>query len=78
MPNAIASFNSSQIVSSIEIEIADNERDKSNELLPEQVALIDRSVLKAFVMCSIPFRVIENPYYVNMLKNLQPNYNPNS
>ena len=29
-------------------------------------------------MCGIPFRVIENPYYVNtvsMLKNLQPNYN---
>ena len=61
-----------------EIEIADNERDKSNELLPEQVALIDRSVLKAFVMCGIPFRVIENPYYVNMLKNLHPNYNPPS
>ena len=61
-----------------EIEIADNERDKNNKLLPEQVALIDRSVLKAFVMCGIPFRVIENPYYVNMLKNLQPNYNPPS
>jgi hypothetical protein len=59
----------------IEITNADNERDKNNELLPEQVALIDRSVLKAFVMCGIPFRVIENPYYVNMLKNLQPNYN---
>ena len=59
----------------IEITNADNERDKNNELLPEQVALIDRSVLKAFVMCGIPFRVIENPYYVNMLKNLQANYN---
>ena len=62
----------------IEITNTDNERDKNNELLPEQVALIDRLVLKAFVMCGIPFRIIENPYYVNMLKNLHSNYNPPS
>ena len=35
----------------------------------------DRSILKAFVMCAIPFRIIENPYFINLLKNLQPNYN---
>ena len=29
-------------------------------------------------MCGIPFRVIENPYFTNMLKNLQPKYNPPS
>ena len=29
-------------------------------------------------MCGIPFRIIENPYFINMLKKLQANYNPPS
>jgi hypothetical protein len=29
-------------------------------------------------MCAVPFRIIENPYFINALKNLQPNYNPPS
>ena len=48
---------------------------ENEELSDERVALIDRSILKAFVMCAIPFRIIENPYFINVLKNLQPNYN---
>ena len=32
-------------------------------------------MLRAFVMCGIPFRVIENPYFINMLKNIRLNYN---
>jgi len=56
-----------------------NTRNKDDsELSAESAALIDRSILKAFVMCGIPFRVIENPYYVNMIKNLRSNYNPPS
>ena len=55
-----------------------DENDKNNELPAEQAALIDRSVLKAFVMCGIPFQVVENPYFVNLLKNLRSNYNPPS
>src|SRR5277367_3363024 len=52
------------------------ESDSENEeLSEEQVALIDRSILKVFVMCNIPFRIIENPYFINVLKNLQLNYN---
>jgi hypothetical protein len=58
----------------MEIE-SDGENKKLSE---EQVALIDRSILKAFVMCAIPFRIIENLYFINALKNLQPNYNPPS
>jgi hypothetical protein len=55
------------------------ESDGENEELSEEwVALIDRSILKAFVMCAVPFRIIENPYFINALKNLQPNYNPPS
>ena len=52
-----------------------SEKDKNNELSTEQIAFMDRSMLKAFVMCGIPFRVIENPYFINLFKNLQSNYN---
>ena len=55
-----------------------DENDKNNELLTEQAALIDHSVLKAFVMCEIPFQVVENPYFINLLKNFRSNYNPPS
>ena len=62
------------IINEDQIEIESD--DRNEELSEEQVALIDRSILKAFVMCATPFRVIENPYFINVLKNLQPNYNP--
>jgi len=52
-----------------------SEKDKNNELSTEQIAFMNRSILKAFVMCEIPFRVIENPYFINLFKNLQSNYN---
>jgi hypothetical protein len=51
---------------------------ESNELSEEQIALIDRSILKAFVMCGLPFQIIENPYFINMMKNLRLNYKPPS
>lgn len=41
----------------------------------EWVALIDHSILKVFVIYTIPFKIIENLYFINVLKNLQPNYN---
>ena len=52
-------------------QITDNERNKDDALSLEQAAFIDRSVLKAFVMCGLPFRIIENPYFINILKNLK-------
>lgn len=61
----------------LEVEI-DMDDDGNRELSVEQRALIDRSVLRAFVMCGIPFRVIENPYFISMLKNIRSNYNPPS
>ena len=60
------------IINEDHMEIGDN---RNEELSEEQVALIDRSILKAFVMCAIPFRIIENPYFIYVLKKLQPNYN---
>jgi hypothetical protein len=35
---------------------------------------IDRSITKAFVMSNIPFSVIENPWFMDMIKTLQPGY----
>ena len=50
-----------------------SEKNKNNELSTEQVAFMDRSMLKAFVMCGILFCIIENPYFINLFKNLQYN-----
>lgn len=36
---------------------------------------LDRVVTKAFIMANIPFNVIENPWFVNMIRTLQPGYN---
>jgi hypothetical protein len=61
----------------MEVEVDMND-ENDNELSAEQTALIDRSVLKAFAMCGIPFQVVENPYFINMLKNIRSNYSPPS
>lgn len=37
---------------------------------------IDRSITKAFVMCNIPFSTVENPWFVDLVKTLQPGYDP--
>lgn len=54
---------------------ANSEKEKNNELSTEKIALIDRLMLKAFVMCGIPFRIVENPYFINIFKIFQLNYN---
>ena len=35
-------------------------------------------MLRAFMICEIPFRVIENPYFISIFKNIWLNYNPPS
>ncbi|RHZ75434.1 hypothetical protein Glove_213g29 [Diversispora epigaea] len=35
---------------------------------------MDKTITKAFVMCNFPFSVIENPWFINMIKSLQPTY----
>jgi len=39
---------------------------------------IDRSITKAFVMSNIPFNIVENPWFIDLMKTLQPGYNPPS
>ena len=71
-------LNESTEMNAFQTNINQEESDKNEELSEETAALIDRSVLKSFVMCGIPFRIIENPYFINMLKNLESKYNPPS
>ncbi|CAG8528055.1 5727_t:CDS:2, partial [Scutellospora calospora] len=37
-------------------------------------SMIDKAIALAFIMCSIPFHVINNPFFVNALKLLNPGY----
>ncbi len=55
-----------------------NENDKNNELPIEQVVLIDHLILKAFVIYEIPFQVVKNSNFINLLKNFWSNYNLSS
>ena len=47
---------------------------KNNKLEKGYSDSIARSIMKAFVMCNIPFCVIENSYFVDLIKTLQPGY----
>jgi hypothetical protein len=63
---------------SMEMELNYQENHTEDSLSVEQIAFVDRLILRAFIMCGIPFRIIENPYFINILKNLRSNYNPPS
>ncbi|CAG8464086.1 10197_t:CDS:2 [Scutellospora calospora] len=39
-----------------------------------RINAINSSLLKAFVVCGIPFSVVENPFFIDLLQNLCPNY----
>jgi hypothetical protein len=48
----------------------------TNELEFSVINVIDKALLNAFVCCGIPFEVIKNPFFLELLKVLQPLYNP--
>lgn len=45
---------------------------------PAKQKLIDSKAVKAFTCAGIPFRVIENPFFIDFLKELNYNYKPPS
>ena len=51
---------------------------ESSELSSEKSQEIDRTCVKAFVICGIPWHAIENPFFVEFLKTLCPGYIPPS
>jgi hypothetical protein len=51
----------------------------TNQSLPKSVVdRLDKKILKAWVMAGIPFNVIENPFVLDLFKDLRPGYSPPS
>lgn len=45
--------------------------------LPEgRISRINRTLIKAFICCGIAFHIIENPFFVDFLNELNPAYKP--
>jgi hypothetical protein len=47
-------------------------------LYEERINAINIALLKAFVVCGISFSIIENPYFIDLLQTLCPDYEPPS
>src|SRR5947207_1935328 len=55
-----------------------NHYQKKEKLNKSQIEEIDCELVRAFICCSIPFWIIENPAMINLLKSLNANYDPPS
>ncbi|CAG8796440.1 14373_t:CDS:1, partial [Dentiscutata erythropus] len=51
---------------------------ESSKLTLERTNEINKACIKAFVICGISWRVINNPFFIDFLKTLRPGYNPPS
>ncbi|CAG8685022.1 4702_t:CDS:2 [Gigaspora margarita] len=51
---------------------------ESTKLIPECIKDINRALVKAFVVCRIPFHIIKNPFFIELLKTLRLAYEPPS
>ncbi|CAG8851168.1 23110_t:CDS:2, partial [Gigaspora margarita] len=47
---------------------------ESTKLIPEHIKDINRALVKAFVVCGIPFYIIENLFFIELLKTIHPAY----
>lgn len=47
---------------------------KIEKLSPGYISRLNRSLLKFFVCCGISFQVVENPFFVDLIKELNPSY----
>ena len=58
-------------------QMIDNYHDSAD--LPEsRVMRINRALIKFFVTCGISFRIVEHPFFINLLKELNGGYDPPS
>jgi len=50
----------------------------SNDLPDSRVTRINRALIKFFVACGISFRIVEHPFFINLLKELNRGYDPST
>jgi hypothetical protein len=48
----------------------------STELSESRITHINRALIKYFVACGISFRIVEHPFFINLLKELNGRYDP--
>uniref|UniRef100_U9T1A5 Uncharacterized protein n=1 Tax=Rhizophagus irregularis (strain DAOM 181602 / DAOM 197198 / MUCL 43194) TaxID=747089 RepID=U9T1A5_RHIID len=72
----VSDENTEIIASSDEEQITPN--NKKIKLPKSVVDRLDKKVLKAWIMAGIPFNVIENPFVIDLFKDLNPGYSPPS
>ena len=51
---------------------------ESTYLTPERQSSIERTIVQAFICAGLPFRVIENPYIIELFHQLRPAFIPPS
>jgi hypothetical protein len=49
---------------------------EGRELPKSKITAINQALIRAFVCCGISFSIIENPFFIELLHQLRPNYNP--
>ena len=55
----------------------DNYHD-SAEIPQSRITRINRALIKFFVACGISFRIVEHPFFINLVRELNGGYNPPS
>ncbi|CAB5392436.1 unnamed protein product [Rhizophagus irregularis] len=50
----------------------------SKSIEPSQQQICDRAVAKFFICCGVLFRLVEHPFFIDMVKSLCLGYNPPS
>lgn len=51
---------------------------ESTTLTTERLDAINTSLIRAFIVCNLPFHLIMNPYFIDLLQQLRPAYKPPS
>ncbi|GBC49441.2 ribonuclease H-like domain-containing protein [Rhizophagus irregularis DAOM 181602=DAOM 197198] len=48
----------------------------STKIDQAKIEMANRAIVKFFACCGIPFHIIENPFFIDLLRTLCPGYNP--